>query len=119
MPKILWCIYFLKAQGYDVDPANVYQDNMSTILLENNGTISSSKRTRHINIRYFFVTDRINKNEIKVEYCNTKDMLADFVTKPLQGKQFYILRAAIMNLPLPDKYADETLESQQHRSELD
>lgn len=57
MPQVLWTWYFLMAQGYDVDDNIVYQDNQSTMLLEKNGKASSSKRTRHINIRYFFVTD--------------------------------------------------------------
>ena len=39
----------------------VYQDNKSDIILEKNGKDSSSKRTKHINIRYYFVTDRIEK----------------------------------------------------------
>jgi len=57
MPQILWTRYFLEAQGYQAKDAIVYQDNQSTILLAKNGRASSSKRTRHINIRYFFVTD--------------------------------------------------------------
>ena len=66
----------------------VYQDNQSAMLLENNGRGSSSKRTRHINIRYFFVTDRIKEGEMRVEYCPTGDMVADYFTKPLQGSLF-------------------------------
>jgi hypothetical protein len=57
MPQILWTRYFLEAQGYGVEDSLVYQDNQSAILLEKNGRASSGKRTRHINIRYFFVTD--------------------------------------------------------------
>jgi hypothetical protein len=56
MPQILWTQYFLKAQGYEVVDSVLYQqDNKSAILLENNGRASSSKRTRHINIRYFLL----------------------------------------------------------------
>jgi hypothetical protein len=76
----------------------VYQDNQSSILLEKNGRASSSKRIRHINIRYFFVTDRIAAKEIAVEYCPTGDMLADFFTKPLQGALFKKFRDQIMNV---------------------
>ena len=59
MPAILWTRYWLEAQGYDFFDNIVYQDNESTIILENNGKASSSKRTKHINIRYYFVTDNI------------------------------------------------------------
>ena len=70
----------------------VYQDNMSLMLLEKNGRSSSSKRTRHMNIRFFFVKDQVASKEIRIEYCPTKEMVADFFTKPLQGSQFYKLR---------------------------
>jgi hypothetical protein len=88
LPQALWTRYFLSAQGYAPDKSVIYQDNKSAILLEQNGRASSSKRTRHIDIRYFFVTDRITNNEIRIEYCPTKQMVTDFFTKPLQGGCF-------------------------------
>ena len=103
MPRILWTRYFIQAQGYPVDASIVYQDNQSAILLEKNGTASSSKRTRHIHIRYYFITDRIRSNEITVEYCPTKEMVGDFFTKPLQGSLFYKLRARILNIPYQEQ----------------
>jgi hypothetical protein len=48
---------FLKAQGYPVTCNTLYQDNKSAILLEKNGRRSAIKRSRHLNIRLFFVTD--------------------------------------------------------------
>ena len=53
MPQVLWTRYFLESQGYEVKESIVYQDNKSTILLAENGKASSSRRTRHINIRYY------------------------------------------------------------------
>ena len=55
MSQVLWTRYFFDAQGYNINDCMVYQDNKSAILLEKNGRASSSKRTRHINIRYYFV----------------------------------------------------------------
>ena len=52
---------FLYSQAYVVTGNIIYQDNMSDILLENNGKSSRSKRIKHINIRFFLVTDRIHK----------------------------------------------------------
>jgi Reverse transcriptase (RNA-dependent DNA polymerase) len=102
LPQILWTRYFLEAQGYGVEESVVYQDNQSAILLAKNGRGSSSKRTRHINIRYFFVADRIASKEVRVEYCPTGEMIADFFTKPLQGTLFRKFRDFIMNSdPLP------------------
>ena len=88
MPQILWMHYFLEAQGMKVSDNTVYQDNQIAMKLEKNGSASSGEQTRHINIRYFFVTDRIQANEMKVEYCPTQMMIAEFYTKPLQGKMF-------------------------------
>ena len=76
----------------------MYQDNQSAILLENNGRESSSRRTKHLNIRYFFIKDCIKKGELKIDYCPTDDMVADFFTKPLQGKKFLQFRKIILNL---------------------
>ena len=88
MPRILWCRYFIEGQGYTVEDAYVYQDNQNAILLENNGAKSGGKGSRHIKIKYFFVTDKIKDKELKIIYCPTKEMIADFFTKPLQGILF-------------------------------
>lgn len=96
MPIILWSRYFLLEQGYTVDENILFQDNRSAMLLEKNGRASSSKRTKHINVRYYFVTDRIAKGELKVQWCPTENMIADYMTKPLQGKLFRRFRDLIM-----------------------
>jgi hypothetical protein len=64
MSLIIWLRNFLKAQGYVVVDNILHQDNRSAILLEQNGKMSSGKRTKHIAIRYFFVTDRIRSGEM-------------------------------------------------------
>ena len=56
LPQILWTHNFLMSQGYPVQKNVVYQDNMSAMLLENNGRKSSTKRTKHIELRYFLYT---------------------------------------------------------------
>jgi hypothetical protein len=97
MPQMIWMRNFMIQQGIDVHNNILYQDNRSAILLETNGKLLSSKRTRHINIRYFFVKDRIKKGEIKLEHCKSIDMLGDFFTKTLQGSLFTKYRNAIIN----------------------
>lgn len=67
------------------------------IKLETNGKASSTKQTRHINIQYFLVTDRIKHRDItSVKYCPTGKMIADYFTKPLLGSLFRKFRNAIM-----------------------
>jgi hypothetical protein len=65
---------------------------------ENNGKAWSSKRTKHINIRYFFITDRLSKEEVLVVWCPTGDMIGDYATKPLQGALFRKFRDQIMGV---------------------
>ncbi len=98
MPSILWTRLFLDAQGYGVTENIIYQDNQAAILLEKNGKASSGKRTKHINMRYFFVTDRVAKRDVSVEWCPTGDMTGDFLTKPLQGALFRRFRDQIMGV---------------------
>lgn len=98
MPQVLWTRYFLQSQGYDINGNIVFQDNKSAILLEQNGKASSGKRTRHINIRFFFITDRIEAGEVEVRHCPTDKMTGDFFTKPLQGMKFKEFRDTILNI---------------------
>ena len=103
MPEVLWSRLFLEGQGYGVKDNLIYQDNQAAILLEKNGKSSSGKRTKHINARYFFVTDRIAKGDITVKWCPTEDMTGDFWTKPLQGSLFRRFRDVIMGVvPQPE-----------------
>ena len=60
------------------------------------GRNSCTGNSRHIHIRYFFVKDRIYKGKMKLEYCQTHLMLADFFTKTLMGEMFRKLRRVIM-----------------------
>ena len=66
--------------------------------LEMNGKMSSGKRTRHLEIKYFYVTDLIKRKEIDMKYCPTDLMLADYMTKPLSGSKFHQFRKKIMNI---------------------
>ena len=97
---MLWTRLFLEAQGYPVEENILFQDNKSAMLLEANGRKSAGKRSRHLNIRYFFVTDQVEKGNLSIEYCPTDQMLADYMTKPLHGAKFAGFRQELMNLPV-------------------
>jgi hypothetical protein len=98
MPEICWTRYFMKAQGYGVKDNVLFQDNKNSIILEKNGKALSSTRTKHINIRYFFITDRVSKEEVSVVWCPTGDMIGDYATKPLQGALLRKFRDQIMGV---------------------
>jgi hypothetical protein len=94
--QVIWTRDFLISQGYNLGPAKVFQDNLSTMALALKGA-SSAQRTRHIGIRFFFVKDRVDSGEICLEYLPTEDMIADIMTKPLQGDLFRKLRRRLLN----------------------
>ena len=96
LPNILWVTNFLRAQGYDMEENFLEQDNESAIKLETNGRSSAGPRSRHIDIRYFWIKDRTKQAGIKIRHCPTLQMLGDFFTKPLQGSLFRMFRDVIL-----------------------
>ena len=105
LPEMLWSLYFLREQGYEVANVELFQDNISAQMLEVNGKFSSSKKTKHIRAKFFFIKDRIDSGDIRVIDCPTEDMWADGQSKPLQGKLFRRMRAKLMNCP--EDYSEE------------
>jgi hypothetical protein len=96
--KAVWIKSFLDEQGYGVKENLIYRDNTSSMKLEVNGRESAGKRTRHFNIKYFYITDLIKRQEVSTKYCQTDYMIADYMTKPTMGKKFEGFRQDIMNL---------------------
>ena len=109
MNFVMWVKLFVEQQVLNLpinsiikklgsQPSVLQQDNTSSIKLEANGKRSSKKRTRHINIRYFYITDKIKSGDVVVVYHPTGKMVGDFLTKPLNGSPFKNHRNAIMGL---------------------
>jgi hypothetical protein len=87
---------FLEGQGYTLPPITLAQDNQSTIALLKKGR-STSDRTRHIDVRHFWLSDRVAAGELNIEYLPTESMgRANCLTKPLQGAQFARERAELL-----------------------
>ena len=65
---------------------------------------SCGDKYRHIKILYFFIMDILENEDIILEHCGTELMLADFLTKPLQGSVFRRMRDIIMGItPFPSE----------------
>lgn len=79
-------------------------NNKKAILLQKNWPFSTGKGSKHINVRYFFVVDKIKNKEVRIIHCPTEEMIADFNTKPLQGMMFNYFWNKIMGGIKPDKY---------------
>ena len=101
MQQSLWSSYFLEEQGYPRSPIAVLQDNQSTVRLVENGR-PTSELSRHIRIGYFWLHDLLVKKIIRLIYCPTENMIADLMTKPLQGSLFRTMRDRVMGIvPCP------------------
>jgi hypothetical protein len=96
LPNTLWVKQFLEAQGHHIHESFFEQDNESAIRMETNGRMSAGAKSRHINIRYFWIKDQTKDANITVRHCPTLEMLADFFTKPLQGELFKKFKAVLL-----------------------
>jgi len=112
LPSILHTGYFIEAQCYSFKQIILFQDNQSTMRLEVNSSFSSSKQTKHIKCRYYFICDKVAVNDLKIMYCPTEIMWADVLTKPKQGAPFRLDRSHLMNIPI--NYDDDVERSKTH-----
>jgi hypothetical protein len=115
LPHAIWARKFLQKQGYTIKQNTFYQDNQSAIRFEKNGRKSCGPNSRHIDMQYFFIKDRLEIEGFNVEYCPTEQMLADFFTKPLQGNLFRRLREVIMGRKHIDTLKEFTSAKSQER----
>ena len=81
--QVLWTKYFLECQGYQLYSSTIYQDNEASILLKHNGKMPSGKKTRHINIQYFSIINKVQNREIDIGYFSTGEMITDYCPKLL------------------------------------
>ena len=78
---MVWIRALLLELCNDERPAEVFQDNKSTIIMAVQG--GSFKRMKHLVCKEGFVRERIAAGEMKISYLPTGSMLADMLTKPL------------------------------------
>ena len=101
-PKCTWFRYFSITHGDEVKEDVLFQDNKSHVLSRNNYHFSTGKGTKYINVRYFFVVDKIEKKELKVLHCPTEHMIADYKNKQTQGRLFVRPRNIIQGVSPQD-----------------
>ncbi len=71
---------------------------MSAILLEMNRKASSSKRTKHIKVKNYFVKQNKDLKEVTIEHCPTEQMWMDINTKPKQGGVFCEFKGHVLGI---------------------
>lgn len=80
--EVVWLRNVLADFGYkQTNPTTIYEDNRSCLNLIKDEKLSN--RTKHIDTKYHFVKDYVDKKIIECVYCPTEEMLADMLTKPL------------------------------------
>ena len=101
LPNTIWVTHFMREQGYPPLENFLEQDNESAIKLEVNGRTSAGAKSRHLDIRYFWIKENLETMGIKVRHCRTLKMLGDFFTKPQQGTLFRVMRDVLLGkLPI-------------------
>ncbi|TMW61094.1 hypothetical protein Poli38472_014555 [Pythium oligandrum] len=93
--EAVWLKSFMCELGEDSGNGalTVFEDNQGAIALAKNPEFH--KRTKHIDIRYHFVREKVEDGQVVLEYCPTQEMLADLMTKPLAAAQFDALRTKL------------------------
>eukprot|EP00253_Pinus_taeda_P018881 PITA_18881 len=74
-------------------------DNSSAIALSKNYVFH--KRTKHIDTRFHYIRELVNKREIILQHCSTQEQVADILTKPLDQKSFEFLRKCLRMIECP------------------
>ncbi|KAJ9535723.1 hypothetical protein OSB04_un001123 [Centaurea solstitialis] len=87
--QVLWMRTQLRDYGYNYNHIPIYCDSKSAIAITCNPV--QHTRTKHIDIRYHFIKDHVERGTIELYFVNTEYQLADLFTKPLDEKRFNFL----------------------------
>ena len=93
--EVLWQRGLLAELGVTVATSSViYGDNQSTVALSANGI--KSERTKHIDIKWNFITEKVSEGVIQLVWIPTTEQQADIFTKALAKPQFEVLRTLLL-----------------------
>ena len=96
--EAIWLRTLLEELNFTQTTATIIKaDNQGCIALAHNPV--SHSRAKHIDIRHYFIQERIQRDEIAFQYISTKDMLANIFTKSLPRKTFVKFRTKLGVLP--------------------
>lgn len=93
--EVIWIKQFLKELTLAVSTPTLYCDNQSTISISNYNTLHD--RSKHINIKHFFIRDEIQNGNMKIEWISTEDQSADIFTKALPRDRYIKMVNQIIN----------------------
>ena len=89
--EAIWLRRLLENIGVKQKESTVMcEDNQAAIQLSRNPKFHN--RTKHIDVAFHFVREKVQDKSIHVVYCRTDEMLADILTKGLPRQTFEKLR---------------------------
>jgi hypothetical protein len=100
--ETVWLKQLLEDLDLKQDTVTLFEDNQACIQLTFNPQ-QNHKRSRHIQVRYHWVKEKMNDKVFRLQYCQTNSQLADIFTKGLFGQQMRIGREALGLLPLSSR----------------
>jgi hypothetical protein len=71
----------------------LFMDNLSTVKLSENQAFH--KRSKHIEVRHYFVREKVEEGRLVVEYIPGTEQIADILTKPLPASRFREMRLGL------------------------
>ena len=84
----------LNSIGYKVDKTKLFGDNKGSLCLAKNP--QDHQKSKHIEVRYFFIRQKVEEGRVQVHYVNTVEQLADLLTKALPAPQHMKLTLTVM-----------------------
>ncbi|GKE77801.1 hypothetical protein Tco_1543921, partial [Tanacetum coccineum] len=84
--QVLWMRTQLTDYGFFYDKVPIYCDSQSAIAISCNSV--QHTRTKHIDVRYHFIKDHVEKGTIELYFVGTEYQLADLFTKSLPEARF-------------------------------
>ena len=94
--EVMWVSSFLTELGVKFDTPVIYCDNQGAAALARNPV--GHQRSKHIDIRYFFIREAIANEVLKVDYVATTDNVADIFTKATVAVIFHKHAAVIISV---------------------
>nr|GEZ11797.1 hypothetical protein [Tanacetum cinerariifolium] len=89
--QVLWMRTQLTDYGFHFDKITMYCDSKAAIAISCNPVQHS--RTKHIDVRYYFIKEKVEKGIVELFFVGTEYQLADLFTKALPKERFkYLVR---------------------------
>ena len=98
---LLQQLVLVRLSGWEEFLKSYSSSKLTTVFCDNNSAIKLSKnpllhrRSKHIDVKYYFLRDLSNDETIKLVYCRSEDQVADIQTKPLKLATFVKLRGLL------------------------